>query len=199
MRKKPHLSVWNSQQSQEQVGTGCPERWEMSHPWKHSRPGWTGLWATWSSWRCPCSLQGHWTRWSLKVASNSKHSVSLWVYDSMILSFGFSWPNSALAQLGGTIDLGHSSKGVCTGGARCKHVGTGKWECTFWPQGQIFCPGLLYAVVWRDREMPSEARGWPWFPRNASHQESAIFSYSSEQCGCFETQVRTGSAVNKRE
>jgi len=19
------------------------------HPWKHSRPGWTGLWATWSS------------------------------------------------------------------------------------------------------------------------------------------------------
>jgi len=39
-------------------GTGCPERWSMPHPWEHSRPGWTGLWATWSSWRCPCSWQG---------------------------------------------------------------------------------------------------------------------------------------------
>ena len=24
-------------------GTGCPERWEMPHPWKQSRSGWTGL------------------------------------------------------------------------------------------------------------------------------------------------------------
>jgi len=23
-------------------------------PWKHSRPGWMGLWATWSRGRCPC-------------------------------------------------------------------------------------------------------------------------------------------------
>jgi len=30
----------------------------MEAPGKHSRPGWMGLWATWSSWRCPCSLQG---------------------------------------------------------------------------------------------------------------------------------------------
>jgi len=29
----------------------------MPNPWDHLRPGWTGLWATWSSWRCPCSLQ----------------------------------------------------------------------------------------------------------------------------------------------
>jgi len=25
-------------------------------PWKCSRPGWMGLWATWSSGRCPCPL-----------------------------------------------------------------------------------------------------------------------------------------------
>ena len=31
-----------------------------SHPWKHSRSGWMGLWATWSCWRCPYSLQGMW-------------------------------------------------------------------------------------------------------------------------------------------
>ena len=40
---------------------GCPEMWWMPHPWRHSRSGWTGLWAAWSSCRCPCSLQGRWT------------------------------------------------------------------------------------------------------------------------------------------
>jgi len=30
---------------------------------------------TWSSWRCPCSLQGDWTRWSLKVPCKPNHSV----------------------------------------------------------------------------------------------------------------------------
>ena len=34
-------------------------------------------WATWSSWRCPCSLQRRWARWPLKVPSNPKHSVIL--------------------------------------------------------------------------------------------------------------------------
>jgi len=33
--------------------------------------------ATWSSWRCPCSLQGSWTRWPLKVPSNPRHSMIL--------------------------------------------------------------------------------------------------------------------------
>ena len=42
------------------------QRWQMPQTWKHSRPGWTGLWATWSSWRCPCSLPGDWARWPLK-------------------------------------------------------------------------------------------------------------------------------------
>lgn len=32
----------------------------MPHLWKYSRSDWMELWATWSSWRCPCSLQwGH--------------------------------------------------------------------------------------------------------------------------------------------
>jgi len=28
------------------TGTGCPGKWWMSHLWRHSRWGWTGLWAT---------------------------------------------------------------------------------------------------------------------------------------------------------
>jgi len=54
---------------------GCQERCWVPHPWRHSRPGWTELWATWSSCRCPCSLQGSWTRWPLKVPSNSNDSM----------------------------------------------------------------------------------------------------------------------------
>ena len=38
-----------------------------------------GLWATWSSWRCPCSLKEGWARWPLKVPSNPKHSMILWL------------------------------------------------------------------------------------------------------------------------
>jgi len=37
-----------------------------------------GLWATWSSWRCPCSLHGAWARWPLKVTSNQS---ILWFYE----------------------------------------------------------------------------------------------------------------------
>ena len=57
------------------TGTGCPERWLMPHPWKCSRPGWSRLWATWSSWRCPCSLQGGWAKRPLKVPSTPNRSV----------------------------------------------------------------------------------------------------------------------------
>ena len=35
------------------------------------------LWETWSSGRCPCSLQAGWTRWPLKVPSNPNHSMIL--------------------------------------------------------------------------------------------------------------------------
>ena len=37
-----------------------------------------GLWAICSSCRCPCSVQGSWTRQPLKVPSNSNDSVILW-------------------------------------------------------------------------------------------------------------------------
>lgn len=50
----------------------------MPHPWKHSRSGWTRLWAIWSGWRSSCSLQGGWTGWPLKVPSNPKYSVIVW-------------------------------------------------------------------------------------------------------------------------
>ena len=36
-----------------------------------------GLWATWCSCRCPWSLQGSWTRWPLRVPSNSNDSMIL--------------------------------------------------------------------------------------------------------------------------
>ena len=50
----------------------------MSYLWKCSRSCWTGLWETWSSWRCPCSLHRVWTRWPLKAPFNPKHSMILW-------------------------------------------------------------------------------------------------------------------------
>ena len=59
----------------------CPEAWWMPHSWRCSRSDWTRLWVTWSSCRCPRSLQGSRSRWPLKIPSNSK--------DSMILRFYF--------------------------------------------------------------------------------------------------------------
>ena len=46
-----------------------------------SRPAWTGLWATWSSGRCPCPWQGGWKKIIFKIPSNSNLSVSMisWV------------------------------------------------------------------------------------------------------------------------
>ena len=35
---------------------------------------------------CPCSLRGSWTRWPLKVPSNSKDSVIVWKYE--VSTFG---------------------------------------------------------------------------------------------------------------
>jgi len=46
--------------------TVATEKLWMPHPWKCSRPGWMGLWATWSAERCPCSWQGFGTGWSLR-------------------------------------------------------------------------------------------------------------------------------------
>lgn len=44
---------------------------------RHSRSGWTGLWAPGLRCRCPCSLEGSWTRWTLGVPSNSNGSMIL--------------------------------------------------------------------------------------------------------------------------
>jgi len=60
------------------TGTGCPERCWMPHPWRHSHSGWMGPWPTWCSCRCACSMQGSWTRWPLKVPSNSNDSMIQW-------------------------------------------------------------------------------------------------------------------------
>ena len=48
---------------------------------KTSKVRMDGALSTWWSCRCPCSLQGSGTRWSLKVFSNRNDSVILWFYD----------------------------------------------------------------------------------------------------------------------
>jgi len=48
-----------------QSGTGCPEKLRNPAPWKCSRPGWMGLWATWSSGRRPWPWQRGCSRWYL--------------------------------------------------------------------------------------------------------------------------------------
>jgi len=68
------------------TGTGCPEKQWRPHPWKHSRPGWTALWVTWSSWRYPCLLQEGWARWPLKIPSNPKHSMILFTWKILGIS-----------------------------------------------------------------------------------------------------------------
>lgn len=39
--------------------------------------------AAWSSWRCSSSLQRGWTRWPVKVSSNSNHLMILWSVKSI--------------------------------------------------------------------------------------------------------------------
>ena len=60
------------------TGTGSPEKLWLPRPWKCSGLGWMGLWATWSSGRCPCPWQGLGTRWSLKSLPTQP---ILWFYD----------------------------------------------------------------------------------------------------------------------
>jgi len=60
------------------TGIGCLEMWWMSHTWRHSVSGWTGLWVTWSRFRCPCSSQRSWTKWHCGVPSNTNSSMILW-------------------------------------------------------------------------------------------------------------------------
>ena len=47
--------------------------------WRRSGSGWTGLWASdLDVGMYPCSLQMGWTKWLLRVPSNSNNSMILW-------------------------------------------------------------------------------------------------------------------------
>ena len=61
------------------------------------------LWATWSSWRCPCSLQGGWSRWSCKVLSNPNYSMVLW--QALQESFGLSRVKISLTSQSSRIQI----------------------------------------------------------------------------------------------
>ena len=60
-------------------GTGCPEKLWLPPPWQCSRPGWTGLWPTWSGGKCPCPWQGGCNEMICEVAPEPNHSVILWL------------------------------------------------------------------------------------------------------------------------
>ena len=65
------------------TGADCPEKPWMSHSWNCSRPGWMGLWATWSSGSGPYPRQRTWKQIVFQVSSNPSNSVILQFYDSM--------------------------------------------------------------------------------------------------------------------
>jgi len=44
------------------------------------KAGWLRFWVIWSSCGCPCSLQGSWTRWHLRVPPNWHDSMILWCF-----------------------------------------------------------------------------------------------------------------------
>ena len=44
---------------------GCPERWTMPHPCRHSRSAWMELWVPWMRDRCYSALQRICTIWPL--------------------------------------------------------------------------------------------------------------------------------------
>lgn len=63
--------------------THSRELW-MPCPWKHSSPGWTGLWAPRSSWRCTGWLQESWSGWPLQIPSNVNRSGILWCFSARL-------------------------------------------------------------------------------------------------------------------
>ena len=73
------------------AGTGCPERPWMPHPWRCSRPGWMGPWATWSSIRYggwwPSMQQEGWSLMTLEVPSNPSHSMTVLTYPPQPIVF----------------------------------------------------------------------------------------------------------------
>lgn len=69
----------------------------IPHPWKCSRPNWVGpSWVTWSNGGCPCPRQRGWNSMIFKVASNTNHSVTLWIslkYVLLILYLNITFKN----------------------------------------------------------------------------------------------------------
>ena len=61
-----------------------------------------GLWATWCSCRCPCSLQEGCTRWPLRVPPKSNGSVTLW-FQSQICEIVKKYPLRAILQNKGMV------------------------------------------------------------------------------------------------
>lgn len=59
--------------------TGRQIQMGMTNPWKCSRRGWQGLWAIWSSARCPCHF------------SNSLHSFSTMCAYFMLIQSWLKW------------------------------------------------------------------------------------------------------------
>jgi len=49
----------------------------MPNPWSHSRPGWMGLWATWSRGRS-LPIAWSWNYVVLRVPFNPNHSMIIW-------------------------------------------------------------------------------------------------------------------------
>ena len=72
--RKFHTNMWRNFFTVS-TGTGCSGRLWILLFWRYSRSSWMPTCAAYC--RGP-ALQGDWTRWSLKVPSNSYSSVILW-------------------------------------------------------------------------------------------------------------------------
>ena len=119
--------------------------WWMPHPWRHSRSGWRGLWATRSSCRCPCSVQGSWIRWPLKSTPTQMvlrfHAQHRWwrVTDGLPRnsrhSFGechldFVRKEKEKQDLRGAVAQCKTNEGICRGTGLRRN---GKWYLRDWP------------------------------------------------------------------
>ena len=97
--------------------TGCPVKWSVPHPWRHSRLGspgqgpwpqtWWSLRSTWTAlsdigfefWMVLCGARS-WTYWFLWVLSNLGYSMILW-FQGHFYSY---WLNVSLLLMNFNID-----------------------------------------------------------------------------------------------
>jgi len=82
----------------------CPGKLWMPHPQRCSRPGWMGLWASWTGGWQPAHDSGLEARWYLR--SLPTHAI-LWFYDSSacqrVLDGGWRWCSRTVAWSGSQI------------------------------------------------------------------------------------------------